>query len=103
VDGSSVGAVSSYTFTNVQTNHTIAASFVPKPNTLTAITNLAAAQQKTGNDADGTTKITLTFGLPAGATTAEVWRLGYGSYPTYDNGGGSVPPSPGSYRRRAGR
>src|SRR5206468_1859967 len=27
VDGSSVGAVSSYTFTNVTTNHTIAASF----------------------------------------------------------------------------
>ena len=27
VDGNSVGAVASYTFTNVQANHTIAASF----------------------------------------------------------------------------
>jgi hypothetical protein len=29
VDGSSIGAASNYTFTNVQANHTIAASFVP--------------------------------------------------------------------------
>jgi hypothetical protein len=31
VDGSSVGAVSSYTFTNVQVAHTISATFEPKP------------------------------------------------------------------------
>ena len=31
VDGTSVGAVSSYTFTNISGNHTIAASFVPIP------------------------------------------------------------------------
>jgi hypothetical protein len=36
VDGSSVGAVSSYTFTNVTTNHTIAASFAINTYTITA-------------------------------------------------------------------
>src|SRR5262249_39588073 len=29
--------------------------------------------------------------------SVEVWRKGFGSYPTYDNGGGSVPALPGSY------
>ncbi len=36
VDGVSVGAVTSYTFTNVQTAHTIAASFVQTTYTITA-------------------------------------------------------------------
>src|SRR5439155_13776966 len=36
VDGGSVGAVSSYAFTNVTGNHTIAASFTLKAYTLTA-------------------------------------------------------------------
>src|SRR5439155_1341704 len=36
VDGSSVGAVSSYTFSNVTANHTIAASFTVKVETITA-------------------------------------------------------------------
>src|SRR5207249_3932526 len=36
VDGSSVGAVSSYTFTNVTANHTIAASFAVDVKTITA-------------------------------------------------------------------
>ena len=36
VDGSSVGAVTSYTFTNVSATHTIAASFVPLTYTITA-------------------------------------------------------------------
>src|SRR4030095_7573654 len=36
VDGSSVGAVSSYTFTNVTANHTIAASFAIDTYTITA-------------------------------------------------------------------
>ncbi|MBW8042178.1 MAG: hypothetical protein FVQ85_19565 [Planctomycetes bacterium] len=36
VDGSSVGAVSSYSFTNVTTNHTIAASFATDTYTITA-------------------------------------------------------------------
>src|SRR5207247_1909827 len=36
VDGSSVGAVTSYTFTNVTANHTIAASFAVDVETITA-------------------------------------------------------------------
>jgi hypothetical protein len=36
VDGSSVGAVTSYTFTNVQAAHTIAATFTRTPNTIHA-------------------------------------------------------------------
>jgi hypothetical protein len=36
VDGGSVGAVTAYTFTNVQANHTIAASFVLKTYTITS-------------------------------------------------------------------
>jgi hypothetical protein len=36
VDGSPVGAVSTYTFTNVSANHTIAATFVSAPYTITA-------------------------------------------------------------------
>jgi hypothetical protein len=36
VDGSSVGAVTTYTFTNVTANHTIAASFAPNIYTITA-------------------------------------------------------------------
>ena len=37
VDGVSVGAVTSYTFTNVTANHTIAASFAINTYTITAI------------------------------------------------------------------
>ena len=36
VDGGSVGAVTSYTFTNVTANHTIAASFAINTYTITA-------------------------------------------------------------------
>ena len=96
VDGSSVGAVASFTFTNVQADHTIAASFNPIVSPVSPVTGLAASQVKTGNDTDGTTKITLTFTAPGG-TTVEVWRKGFGGYPTYDDAGGSVPPAPGSY------
>jgi len=95
VDGPSVGAVTSYTFTNVQANHTIVASFAANP-PVAAITALAAAQVKTGNDADGTTKIALTWPtLPAGQTV-KVYRAPYGHYPEYDNapGAGSVPVPP---------
>src|SRR5262249_38240321 len=97
VDGVSVGAVSTYTFTDVQADHTIDASFAPNTLSTTAVTGLAAAQVKTGNDGDGTTKITIPYTTPAGAASVEVWRKGFGSYPTYDDGGGSVPSLPGSY------
>lgn len=62
-----------------------------------ALGDLAAAQQTTGNDTDGTTKITLTFTAPPGAAAIEVYRAGYGGYPEYDDNGGAVPPAPGAY------
>lgn len=60
------------------------------------IADLAASQVKTANDADGTTKIKLTFTAPGDAATVEVYRAGYGNYPEYDDGGtpGSVPSAP---------
>ena len=61
-----------------------------------AIANLAAAQVKTGNDADGTTKITLTFTPPGDAASVEVYRAPYGNYPEYDDApnAGSPPAAP---------
>jgi hypothetical protein len=56
-----------------------------------AINDLASSQVRTGNDADGTTKITVNFTTPNGASSVEVWRKGFGNYPAYDD-----PPSPGS-------
>ena len=61
------------------------------------VTGLTAAQQTSGNDGDGTTKINLTWSGGGGATAIEVYRAGFGSYPEYDDAGGSVPATPGSY------
>ena len=59
-----------------------------------AVTDLAAAQVKTGNDADGTTMITLTFTAPGDGAIVNVFRKGYGDYPEYDDGTGVVPTAP---------
>jgi hypothetical protein len=63
----------------------------------TAITDMAASQVKSSNDADGTTKITLSFTEPGDAAEVEVYRAPYGDYPEYDDGTGSEPAAPGSY------
>ena len=34
---------------------------------------------------------------PGSKASVEVWRKGFGSYPTYDNGGGAAPSVPGAY------
>jgi flagellar hook assembly protein FlgD len=60
----------------------------------TAVANLAAAQVKSGNDADGTTQITLTFTAPGDAAVTEVYRAGFGNYPEYDDAGGAAPATP---------
>jgi hypothetical protein len=62
-----------------------------------ALGDLAAAQQTTGNDADGSTRIALTFTAPAGVAAVEVYRAGYGAYPEYDDDGGVAPPAPGAH------
>ena len=59
-----------------------------------AVTDLAAARITSGNDADGTSRIQLTFTPTAFAATAEVYRAPFGGYPRYDDAGGFVPPTP---------
>src|SRR5262249_32263062 len=59
-----------------------------------AVASVASAQVKTGNDADGTTKINVTYVSPGDATVTEVWRHGFGDYPEYDDAGGAAPAAP---------
>jgi len=60
-----------------------------------AVIDLVAAQVKTGNDSDGTTKIELSWTSPGGeAELIEIWRKGYGFYPEYDDAGGTEPTAP---------
>jgi hypothetical protein len=67
-----------------------------------AVADLAATQQKTGNDADGTTKIALAFTGPLDAASTQVWRRGFGGYPQYDENGGVAPSAPASPTAAAG-
>jgi hypothetical protein len=64
---------------------------------LAAIANLTAPQVKSGNDFDGTTKITLNYTAPSGSDYdyTQIFRKGYGNYPEYDDPpGGAVPAVP---------
>ena len=92
VDAVSVGAVSSYTFTNVTADHTIAASFEVNP-AVPALT-LSASQVKTGNDTDGTTKILLNWAAVPASSSVAVYRAPYGSYPEFDDASGTAPSAP---------
>ena len=58
------------------------------------ITDLTATQVKSGNDADGTTKVRLDWSPVPSGHTVEVFRAGFGGYPLYDGGGGAVPATP---------
>jgi hypothetical protein len=55
---------------------------------------LAAAQWKTGNDGDGTTKITVSWPAVETGATVHVYRADYGFYPEYDDLGGGMPTYP---------
>ncbi len=58
----------------------------------TAITDLSATQCKTGNDADGTTCVSLVWSPRSNLDeSVEVYRASYGNYPLFSRG-----PSPGS-------
>jgi 6-phosphogluconolactonase (cycloisomerase 2 family) len=68
VDGSSVGAVTSFTFTNVIANHTIAASFTINPFTVT----VQGAGNGNGTVTGGSITCTSTAGTTAGTCTQTV-------------------------------
>jgi hypothetical protein len=61
-----------------------------------AVVDLLATQVKTGNDADGTTGIQLSWSTPGDAVQVEVYRAPFGNYPEYDDppGAGSAPVAP---------
>ncbi len=61
------------------------------------ITALAAAQVKTGNDGDGTTKINVSWPAVESEATVHVYRADFGHYPEYDDDGGAVPAVPTTY------
>ncbi|HEY6507080.1 MAG TPA: FlgD immunoglobulin-like domain containing protein [Vicinamibacterales bacterium] len=94
VDGATAGAVTSYTFSSVSANHTIAASFQVNP-VVPALTNLAATQRRTSNPVGATTGVTLSWDPTP--NNVEVWRAGYGHYPEYDGAGGTEPAVPGTH------
>ena len=58
--------------------------------------DLSAAQQLSGNDGDGNTVVNVSWSVPGepDAATVEVYRKGFGSYPEYDDLGGSAPTAP---------
>jgi hypothetical protein len=58
------------------------------------VTDLGATRTTSGNDADGTSGIQITFTSTPFAATAEVYRAPFGGYPRYDDAGGFVPPTP---------
>jgi hypothetical protein len=59
-----------------------------------AISALAAAQQTSGNDGDGTTKVIVSWPAVGPGESVEVYRKGFGFYPEYDDAGGSAPSAP---------
>lgn len=69
------------------------------------IANAATSQVKTGNDDDGTTKVTVSFTLPGDAVAAdtEVYRAPYldtggmNAYPEYNDVAGGAPTAPTTY------
>jgi len=64
------------------------------PGVPAAVSDLAVIRKTTGNDADGTALMQVTFTPSAFTTTVEVYRAAFGGYPRYDDAGGLVPPTP---------
>jgi PKD repeat protein len=76
VDGASVGAVTGYTFTNVQTNHTISATFYA----------VAPVASFTANPTSGKKPLEVSFSsTSSGAVTSRSWNFGDGSTSTASN------------------
>lgn len=72
---------------------TITANIAVNP-PVAPITELAVSQVSGGNDADGTTKIGITWPAVAPGQRVEIYRAGFGGYPHYDGMGGTVPTIP---------
>ena len=73
VDGASVGAVTSYTFSNVTANHTIAAAFIPSSNYTLTITKSGTGTGTVTTNPTGTsfaagTMVTITATADASST-----------------------------------
>jgi hypothetical protein len=62
--------------------------------TIAAAANLTATRLDTGNDADGTARIQLSWTPTGPGTTVEIYRAGFGGYPRYDDVGGAEPVVP---------
>ena len=59
-----------------------------------AVGDLAATRLISGNDADGTSRIQISFTPTAFTSTVQVYRAAFGGYPRYDDAGGLAPPTP---------
>ncbi len=71
------------------TDYTLSVPAIPA-----AVGDLAATRQTSGNDADGTARIQISFTPTGFTTTSEVYRAAFGGYPRYDDAGGLTPPTP---------
>ena len=90
VDGASVGAVSSYTFSNVTENHTIGASFVLQTYTITASAGTGGTISPAGSvsvnyGASQTFSITPATGYTVGGVTVDGASVGAVSSYTFSN------------------
>jgi hypothetical protein len=97
VDGAPVAPVSPFVFSPpLASNHTIDVQFAVNP-PVQPITDLVAQQRKTGNDADGTTAISVAWSGVAPGDSVYLYRAAFGGYPEYDDAGGAVPAVPSSH------
>lgn len=61
-----------------------------------AVSSLSVSQQLSSNDADGTTKISVSFTSPGAGESVLLYRTSFGNYPEYDDApnAGSIPSVP---------
>jgi hypothetical protein len=90
VDGASVGAVTSYTFSNVTGNHTVAASFTAQTETITASAGTGGTISPTGSvsvnyGASQTFSITPNSGYTVGGVTVDGASVGAVTSYTFSN------------------
>jgi hypothetical protein len=90
VDGTSVGAVTTYTFTNLQANHTISATFAPVTFTITASAGANGAISPTGavtvnQGASQTFTITPNSGFAVSSVTVDGTSVGAMTTFTFTN------------------